>query len=146
MSPADNLWKQFGSKPGNVRHSGEVSGTFREGGGGQLTKKTKQTNINKTNTVSQCAKNLSQFERLWFVSLIWFFTSLSTIFQLCRDGSSGARINVSCSGTQWRRWGSNLGHYHWAIALSSKIWVHVLIMHRPDEPVHPCRTVSDRIH
>ena len=39
-----------------------------------------------------------------FVHVIWFFTSQSTIFQLCRDGSSWVepvlRINVSCSRTQ----------------------------------------------
>ena len=59
----------------------------------------------------------------WFTSwsvffcffFIWFFTSQSTIFQLCWDGSSWVEPVLSkdkCvllkDKTQWRRWGSNL--------------------------------------
>ena len=43
------------------------------------------------------------FDRVCLFCLIWFFMSLSTIFQLCQDGSSWVepvRINVSCSRTQ----------------------------------------------
>ena len=47
-------------------------------------------------------------------TLIWFFTSQSTIFQLCRDGSSWLEPVLSkdkCvlfkDTTQWGQWGSN---------------------------------------
>ena len=62
--------------------------------------------------------------------LIGFFTSQSTIIQLCRNGSSWvepvlSKDNVSCSRTQhsWRQWGSNPrplsleSSYHWATVL-----------------------------
>ena len=58
-----------------------------------------------------------------FVCLIWFFTSQSTIFKLCRDGSSWVEPVLSkdkCvllkDTTQWRRWGSN--PYHWAAPIT----------------------------
>ena len=48
-----------------------------------------------------------------FICLIWFFTFLSTIFQLCPDGSSCVEPVLrknSCDllkdTTQWRCWGS----------------------------------------
>ena len=52
---------------------------------------------------------------LWFVCLIWFFTSHQQSFSYIGTGLPGlnqyeARINVSSSKTttQWHRWGSNL--------------------------------------
>ena len=63
--------------------------------------------------------------------LIWFFTSQSTIFQLCWDWSSWkVMINVSCSRTHGRDAGeawtcgrlvSNQALYHWATALQVRV-------------------------
>ena len=57
-----------------------------------------------------------------FVYLIWFFTSQSTIFQLCWDRSSWVEPVLSkdkCvllkDTTQWRRWGLN----PWSLGLKS---------------------------
>ena len=51
---------------------------------------------------------------LLFVCFIWFFTSQSTLFQLCRDRSSSVEPVLSKDQsillkdtTQWRQWGSN---------------------------------------
>ena len=53
--------------------------------------------------------------KLLLFCLIWFFTSLSRIFQICRDGSSWVEPVLSKDKyvllwkdtTQWCRWGSN---------------------------------------
>ena len=56
------------------------------------------------------------------ICLIWFFKTQSTIFQLCRDGSSSVEPALSkdkCvlhkDTTQWHPWGSNT----WPLGLES---------------------------
>ena len=50
----------------------------------------------------------------WWANFVWFFTSLSPIFQLCQDGSSWVKPVLSkdecvlpTDTTQWLPWGSN---------------------------------------
>ena len=64
--------------------------------------------------VARCLKSGTLCSLSVFVCLIWFFTSQSTIFQLCRNGSSLVEPVLSkdkCAllkdTTQWRLWGSN---------------------------------------
>ena len=76
-----------------------------------------------------------------FVCLIPFFTSQSTIFQLCRDGSSWVEPVLSqdkCvllkDTTQWRQWGNTVApgeaRTHGPSALSQALnhWATVLPM------------------
>ena len=92
-----------------------------------------------TNYSKTCVKQpLSQSPKIGFqdkLSLIWFFTSHQQFFRYIGTGLTVlikylARINVSCSRTQWRdasdAWThgpsvSIQAHYHWATALPTII-------------------------
>ena len=79
-----------------------------------------------------------------FVCLIWFFTSQSTIFQVCWDGSSWVEPVLSkdkCillkDTTQWLRRGSNLQPFglesitlHWASALPINTMTHLFLHYK----------------
>ena len=76
-----------------------------------------------------------------FVCLIWFLMSLSTIFQLRRDGSSCVELKLVLSVvlkdiTQWCLWGSNPGPFLWRQTpyhLATAIPVSGPVLRRPTE-------------